>query len=63
LYHPRHQTWQVHFQLDASNGRVEPLTPQARVTVFLLHLNDPDQVIDRKLLIDEDRYPCVSSEV
>jgi len=57
LYHPRRHAWEDHFEFDAS-GLIEPLSSQGRVTIFLLHLNDPDRVIDRKLLLDENRYPC-----
>ena len=57
LFHPRKQNWQEHFELDTITGRIEPLTPEGRVTVFLLRSNDLDRVIDRKLLMDEGRYP------
>jgi hypothetical protein len=40
------------------SGRIEARTAVGRVTVFLLRLNDPDRITDRKLLIDADRYPC-----
>jgi hypothetical protein len=58
LYHPRRHVWNDHFQLDVASGLIEPLSAQGRVTVFLLHLNDADRLMDRKLLMDEDRYPC-----
>lgn len=57
LYHPRRDLWVDHFQFDANSGLIEPLSAQGRVTIFLLRLNDADRVMDRKLLIDEDRYP------
>jgi len=37
---------------------VEPLTPEGRVTVFLLRLNAPERVAERELLIGLNRYPC-----
>lgn len=58
LFHPRKQSWNVHFELDSTNGRITPLTPEGRVTVFLLHLNDKERLADRKLLIGANRYPC-----
>jgi 5-methylcytosine-specific restriction endonuclease McrA len=58
LFHPRNHEWQDHFRLDTSNGRIEPLTAQGRVTVFLLRINDAERVTDRQLLIAVNRYPC-----
>ena len=57
LFNPRKQVWNEHFTLDTATGRIEPLTPEGRVTVFLLRFNDFDRMMDRKLLIDEGRYP------
>jgi len=56
LFNPREHVWSEHFRLD--DGVMEPLTPEGRVTVFLLRLNDPDRIADRKLLMDMGRYPC-----
>jgi hypothetical protein len=58
LYHPRQMNWDTHFQFDDETGRIEPLTSQGRVTVFLLQLNESDRTTDRKLLAELDRYPC-----
>lgn len=56
LFHPRHQHWEDHFHL---NGAViEPLTPEGRVTVFILRLNLAVQIAQRTALIAEERYPC-----
>lgn len=55
LFDPRVQIWTQHFRLH--NGVIEPLTAEGRVTVFLLRLNQPERVIDRQLLIAQDRYP------
>lgn len=57
LFDPRLQDWRDHFRL---NGAIiEPLTPEGRVTVFLLRLNYPDRVTDRKELLEFGRYPCM----
>ena len=48
LYHPRLQNWSDHFRLH--NAEILPLTPTGRVTVRLLHLNDPDRLQERELL-------------
>ena len=58
LYHPRLHQWNTHFRIIQETGEIEPLTPEARVTIRLLRINDPERVTDRKLLIDAGRYPC-----
>ncbi len=49
LYHPRHERWIEHFQLQGV--LFFPLTPTGRVTIRLLQLNHPDRVEERKFLI------------
>jgi hypothetical protein len=56
LFHPRRQRWDDHFRLDDTT--ITPLTPEGRVTVFLVRLNAPIQLEQRTLLIAEGRYPC-----
>jgi hypothetical protein len=56
LFHPREQNWNEHFQLD--NGKIEGLTAEGRVTVFLLRLNLPERVEERLSLQTLNRYPC-----
>ncbi len=58
LFNPRHDDWDTHFKLDTETARISGLTPQGRVTVFLLRINDEDRIMDRKLLIAANRYPC-----
>jgi hypothetical protein len=58
LLNPRKGAWSEHFKLDGTTGRIEPLTSEGRVTVFLLRINDLERITDRTLLIREDRYPC-----
>jgi hypothetical protein len=54
LFNPRTRVWTEHFRF---NGPViEPLTPEGRVTVFLLRFNVPARVAIRAALIDEGRY-------
>lgn len=48
LFNPRLQAWAAHFQADA--GRLLPLTPEGRATVFLLRLNTPERVTERRAL-------------
>jgi hypothetical protein len=48
LFNPRTQLWNAHFRYD--QGTIIPLTPEGRVTVFLLHLNDASRVQERVVL-------------
>lgn len=60
LYHPRRHSWDNHFQYQP-DGMIEPLSAEGRVTLFLLRLNDTKRVTDRRLLLDEQRYPCMKN--
>ena len=55
LFHPRPHEWSEHFRL--ADAQIEPLTPQGRVTVRLLHLNDDARVEERTRLIHIGHYP------
>ena len=55
LFNPRRQQWADHFRLDGE--RILPLTPEGRVTVFVLKLNDELRIRERRALIEAQRYP------
>ena len=55
LFNPRMDEWSNHFRLEGPY--IVPLTPEARVTEFLLQLNDPDRVDTRGFLMAAGRYP------
>ncbi|MCE7949128.1 MAG: HNH endonuclease [Chloroflexi bacterium CFX4] len=55
LFNPRHDVWHDHFKLDGA--RIEGLTPEGRVTVFLLRLNAVERVSEGALLIEAGVYP------
>ena len=55
LFNPRQHIWDEHFQLEGA--RIRPKTPEGRVTVFLLHLNDENRVRERQVLLEAGRYP------
>ena len=55
LYNPRTQLWDEHFQLNGA--RVVPLTPEGRVTAFVLKLNDEIRLRARQALSDAGVYP------
>ena len=54
FFNPRTQVWAEHFQLEG--GAIRPVTAQARVTVKLFRLNDPDRGIERQGLIAARLY-------
>ncbi|MFZ4815917.1 MAG: HNH endonuclease [Phototrophicaceae bacterium] len=56
LFHPRQQHWDEHFTLDGL--RIVPKTPTGRVTVFLLQLNAPERIKERRMLRELGVYPC-----
>lgn len=55
LYNPRRQTWDDHFRLEGS--RIIPISPEGRVTVFVLKLNDEIRVRARQALLEAGQYP------
>lgn len=55
LFNPRQQQWRDHFRLEGA--RIVPLTPEGRVTVFVLKLNDEMRMNARQSLIVAGRYP------
>jgi hypothetical protein len=58
LFNPRQQQWGGHFRYDPTSGYIHPLTPEGRVTVFILNLNHVERIEERKRLSDDDLYPC-----
>lgn len=48
LFNPRTQVWSEHFRYD--NGVIISLTPEGRVTSYLLQFNDPSRVQERLAL-------------
>lgn len=56
LFHPRRHSWREHFSLD-QDGRLRGLTPEGRVTVQLMDMNDMERVSLRALLLRQGRYP------
>lgn len=54
FYHPRTQIWQEHFRL--VDGEIQPLTPEGRVTVKILRLNDEVRIQERQRLIQLGKY-------
>ncbi len=55
FFNPRQQRWAEHFRLE--QGEINPLTPEGRVTVRFLRLNDADRVAERQALQNAGLYP------
>lgn len=54
FFNPRTQNWHDHFEL--VGPLVEPLTPEGRVTVKILGINDSERVSERRPLIQAELY-------
>jgi hypothetical protein len=57
LFNPREQNWEEHFRLEGVE--ILALSSHARVTISLLHMNEPERLEERKLLSDLGLYPCI----
>ena len=55
LFNPRRDKWAKHFRLD--DALIIPMTPNGRVTEYLLQFNRPERVERREQLIAAGRYP------
>jgi hypothetical protein len=54
LFNPRTQEWATHFAWEGAI--IQPLTPEGRVTVTILRLNDADRVAERQRLMAMGLY-------
>jgi hypothetical protein len=57
LFDPRTDRWDDHFRFDLEAGTIEPLTATGRVTVAILDLNHPRQIVARLLWVAHRFYP------
>jgi hypothetical protein len=55
FFNPRTQAWRKHFRLEGAT--IMPLTPEARVTVIILQLNEPERLLERERLVTLGYYP------
>lgn len=55
FFHPRTQKWSDHFRLEAAV--IQPITPEARVTVKILQLNNEARIEEREHLRALGWYP------
>jgi hypothetical protein len=57
LFHPRSQTWAEHFEVGA-DGMLNGKTPQGRVTVDVLRMNEELRIEYRLIAMWIGEYPC-----
>jgi hypothetical protein len=55
IYHPREDEWDQHFSIEL--GRIVGLTRKGRATVQLLHINQPERLLIRQVLMEAGLYP------
>jgi hypothetical protein len=55
LFNPRRQVWDEHFVLNGA--RIEGITQIGQATARLLKLNAPNRILERQVLINQERYP------
>lgn len=60
FYNPRKDKWPDHFYIE--NGFILAKTKIAEATIKILNFNDPEVVIDRRLLIQTGRYSVPGPE-
>lgn len=57
LYDPRQQNWDDHFEINP-DATLSGLTPEGRVTIFVLRINNEERVKQRLGEMAAGEYPC-----
>ncbi len=57
LYHPRHDAWGKHFEIDVETGALLGKTSIGRATIICLHMNSDTQLLARRLWIRLGIFP------
>ena len=57
LFHPRHDTWDLHFAVDAERGEIIGRSPTGRATIERLRMNRPRQINARLRWIQLGVFP------
>lgn len=55
LYNPRQQNWHDHFYIE--DAHIRSHTDIGEVTIRLLQFNTPERLLERRALIEVERYP------
>jgi hypothetical protein len=57
FFHPRHDKWSEHFQVDTQSGKIMGITSSGKVTIEYLEMNSGSQVAARQLWIRLGLFP------
>jgi hypothetical protein len=60
FFNPRRDLWREHFQLDGAI--IQTTTDIGEVTARILDFNAPDRILERQILIENDRYPSTAAK-
>jgi hypothetical protein len=60
FFNPRRDSWREHFQLDGAIIRSS--TDIGEVTARILDFNDEDRILERQILIENNRYPSTAAK-
>jgi hypothetical protein len=60
FFNPRRDLWKEHFQLDGAI--IQPTTDIGEVTARILDFNDTDRILERQILIENNRYPSIAAK-
>jgi HNH endonuclease len=60
FFNPRRDSWRGHFQIDGAI--IRSTTDIGEVTVRILDFNDADRILERQILIENDRYPSAAAK-
>jgi hypothetical protein len=60
LFDPRRQAWEDHFQINP-DATLSAVTPQGRVTIAVLRINDERRVQYRQFAMSINEYPCTNA--
>ncbi len=59
FYNPRSDYWSAHFHLQGT--AIQPLTDIGEATARILGFNDSDRLLERQLLINQNKYPHLAA--
>jgi hypothetical protein len=59
FFNPRTDAWSTHFRLDGP--RIVPLSDVGEVTVRIFAMNNLDRLLERRRLMQDNRYPSLAA--
>ncbi|MFM7602136.1 MAG: HNH endonuclease [Pseudanabaena sp.] len=60
FFNPRRDLWREHFQLDGAI--IQPTTDIGEVTARILDFNNTERILERQILIENNRYPSTAAK-